>query len=54
MRMREQTHECERDNNNTIFYSVLWKGWSLRIEPEHGDYVFILIKYCPYCGEELK
>jgi len=51
----EEEHSCERDNDNIIFYSGLWKSWSLKIITEEPfPSVFILIKHCPYCGEDLE
>ena len=59
-------HECERDNNNVIFYSPLWKSWALKIFPPNYDKmpeeykqmpelqpIMITIKHCPYCGWSL-
>lgn len=51
----EEEHSCKRDNENVIFYSGLWKSWALKvITDENFPSVFILIKHCPYCGEDLK
>ena len=56
--LKELTHECERETNNIIFYSGLWKSWSLKIFysiPEANvDPIFIIIEYCPYCGVKLE
>ncbi len=56
---KEETHECPKaQNNNIIFYSRLWKAWSLKIfysVPEaNADPIFIIIVYCPYCGVKLE
>lgn len=52
--MSEPKHECDRDNDNIIFYSALWKSWALKVITDmEFPTIFITIKYCPYCGEDL-
>lgn len=59
-------HECEEliEKGHKIFHSPLWNGWSLKlIHPNHKEAakagvnlptMHTVIKYCPYCGMELK
>jgi hypothetical protein len=53
-------HRCARANDNVIFYSVLFRGWTLKIYPANYleakqagidlGTIMIEINYCPYCG----
>ena len=45
----------ELEKDDFIVWDTSWNppGW-LIYEGAQGDYGYAFIKYCPYCGEELK